>query len=417
MATSPDAEVDAEQRDAFEETWNRREIKDCPDLLQLARNALPSTTLQIHYRSAYRELIGFSNAAFYGNRLNVPVRHPRSSIARIKPLELIQVDGVYQHQSNPAEAARVVEYLAQLWQHPYAARPSVGVVTFNRKQAELIEEHLEQRAGQDAAFRAAFAEERERSEDGEDMAVFVKNVENVQGDERDIIVFSSTFGRNAQGTFRRNFGVLGQTGGERRLNVAVTRARQRVVMITSMPIADISDLFNTQRAPASPRDYLQGYLEYARALCAGEFDGSARLLDRLQTDRSVANRTHAAPADGFTQIVGAYLQSLGWDAAAASEGDAFGLDFAIEHPDTGNFAIGIECDAPSHPLLAHARAREIWRPSVLRRAIGGIHRVSSHAWYHDGEAERARLRLAIDAAMAPAPVPPPPVPAQPETLP
>ena len=111
-------------------------------------NALPSTTLQIHYRSAYRELIGFSNAAFYGNRLNVPVRHPRSSIARIKPLELIQVDGVYQHQSNPAEAARVVEYLAQLWQHPYAARPSVGVVTFNRKQAELIEEHLEQRAGQ-----------------------------------------------------------------------------------------------------------------------------------------------------------------------------------------------------------------------------------------------------------------------------
>jgi len=413
----PDAEVDAEQRDAFEETWNRREIKDCPDLLQLARNALPSTTLQIHYRSAYRELIGFSNAAFYGNRLNVPVRHPRSSIARIKPLELIQVDGVYQHQSNPAEAARVVEYLAQVWQQPYAMRPSVGVVTFNREQAELIEEHLEQRAGQDAAFRAAFAEERERSEDGEDMSVFVKNVENVQGDERDIIVFSSTFGRNAQGTFRRNFGVLGQTGGERRLNVAVTRARQRVVMITSMPIADISDLFNTQRAPASPRDYLQGYLEYARALCAGEFDGSARLLDRLQTDRSVANRTHAAPADGFTQIVGAYLQSLGWNAAAASEGDAFGLDFAIEHPDTGNFAIGIECDAPSHPLLAHARAREIWRPSVLRRAIGGIHRVSSHAWYHDGEAERARLRVAIEAAMAPAPVPPPPVPAQPETLP
>jgi primosomal replication protein N'' len=405
----PDAEGDAEQRDAFEETWNRREIKDCPDLLQLARNALPSTTLQIHYRSAYRELIGFSNAAFYGNRLNVPVRHPRSSIARIKPLELIQVNGVYQNQSNPAEAARVVDYLAQLWQQPYAARPSVGVVTFNRKQAELIEDHLEQRAEQDAAFRAAFAEERERNEDGEDMAVFVKNVENVQGDERDIIVFSSTFGRNAQGTFRRNFGVLGQTGGERRLNVAVTRARQRVVMITSMPIGDISDLFNTQRAPASPRDYLQGYLEYARALCAGEFDGSARLLDRLQTDRSPANRDQAAPRDGFVHTVGAYLQSLGWNAAAASEGDAFGLDFAIEHPETGNFAIGIECDAPSHPLLAHARAREIWRPSVLRRAIGGIHRVSSHAWYHDGDAERARLRLAVEAAMTPVPPAPHPV--------
>src|SRR5690606_17088751 len=102
-------------------------------------------------------------------------------------------------------------------------------------------------AEEDEPFRKAFAEERERSEDGEDMSVFVKNVENVQGDERDVIVFSSTFGRNSQGTFRRNFGVLGQTGGERRLNVAVTRARRKVVMITSMPIADVSDMLDTQR--------------------------------------------------------------------------------------------------------------------------------------------------------------------------
>ncbi|MGU2531076.1 DEAD/DEAH box helicase, partial [Pseudomonas aeruginosa] len=258
---APDEDADEEQREAYEDTWNRREIKDCPDLLQLARNALPSTTLQIHYRSAYRELIGFSNASFYGNRLSVPVRHPQANILRIKPLELIQVNGLYQNQSNEREAERVVDYLAELWRQPYAARPSVGVVTFNRKQADLIEERLELRAEQDEAFRAAYSEERERSEDGEDMGVFVKNVENVQGDERDVIVFSSTFGRNGQGSFRRNFGVLGQTGGERRLNVAVTRARRKVVMITSMPIGDISDMLGTQRSPSSPRDYLQGYLE------------------------------------------------------------------------------------------------------------------------------------------------------------
>ena len=197
---TPDEEADDEQREAFEDTWNRREIKDCPDLLQLARSALPSTTLQIHYRSAYRELIGFSNASFYGNRLSVPVRHPQANILRIKPVELIQVNGLYQNQSNALEAERVVEYLAELWQQPYEHRPSVGVVTFNRKQADLIEEHLELRAEQDELFRAAYAQERERIEDGEDMSVFVKNVENVQGDERDIIVFSSTFGRNGQGT-------------------------------------------------------------------------------------------------------------------------------------------------------------------------------------------------------------------------
>jgi primosomal replication protein N'' len=399
---APDEDADEEQREAFEDTWNRREIKDCPDLLQLARNALPSTTLQIHYRSAYRELIGFSNASFYGNRLSVPVRHPQANLLRIKPLELIQVNGLYQNQSNEQEAERVVDYLAELWQRPYAERPSVGVVTFNRKQADLIEERLELRAEQDEAFRAAYSEERDRDEDGENMAVFVKNVENVQGDERDIIVFSSTFGRNGQGTFRRNFGVLGQKGGERRLNVAVTRARRKVVMITSMPIADISDMLNTQRSPSSPRDYLQGYLEYARALSAGEFGGTHNLLDRLQTDRSDNRRQQYLQRDGFTEIVGEYIRSLGWNAAPASEGDAFGLDFAIEDPSTGLYAIGIECDAPCHPLLSSARAREIWRPSVLRRAIPSIHRVSSQGWYHDGDNERALLRAAIEKALVPA---------------
>ncbi|WP_240478627.1 AAA domain-containing protein [Pseudomonas cremoricolorata] len=397
----PDEDADEEEREAFEDTWNRREIKDCPDLLQLARNALPSTTLQIHYRSAYRELIGFSNASFYGNRLNVPVRHPQANILRIKPLELIQVDGIYQNQSNPSEAERVVDYLADLWQRPYAERDSVGVVTFNRKQAELIEDCLEQRAEHDPAFRAAYAEERERSEDGENMAVFVKNVENVQGDERDIIVFSSTFGRNAQGSFRRNFGVLGQTGGERRLNVAVTRARRKVVMITSMPIGDISDMLNTQRAPNSPRDYLQGYLEYARSLSAGEFDSGARLLERLQTDRSsAAPRSLAGTSDGFVREVAAFITAQGWQATPASAGDAFGLDFAIEDPVTGLYAIGIECDAPCHGLLARARAREIWRPQVLGRAIAHLHRVSSQAWYHDPAGEQARLQAAIEQALA-----------------
>ncbi|MVV47531.1 DUF4011 domain-containing protein [Pseudomonas sp. PB120] len=395
----PDPDADDEQREAFEDTWNRREIKDCPDLLQLARNALPNTTLQIHYRSAYRELIGFSNASFYGNRLNVPVRHPQANILRIKPLELIQVSGLYQNQSNADEAERVVEYLNELWQQPYGQRPSVGVVTFNRKQAELIEEHLEQRAEQDELFRTAYAEERERSEEGEDMSVFVKNVENVQGDERDIIIFSSTFGRNSQGTFRRSFGVLGQTGGERRLNVAVTRARRKVVMITSMPIADISDMLNTHRAPNSPRDYLQGYLEYARVLSSGDFGSSGRLLERLQTDRNSKQREKGQRRDGFVRLVGEFIHSLGWQAAPANEGDAFGLDFAIENASTGLYAIGIECDAPCHVLLERARAREIWRPSVLQRAIPHIHRVSSKAWYHNGESERVRLREAIEQAM------------------
>src|SRR5690606_4809613 len=88
----PDEDASEQERDHFEETWNRREIKDCPDLLHLAYAALPTVTLQIHYRSAYRELIGYSNAAFYQNDLSVPVRHPDDEIRRVRPLEMIRVE-------------------------------------------------------------------------------------------------------------------------------------------------------------------------------------------------------------------------------------------------------------------------------------------------------------------------------------
>jgi len=182
--------------------------------------------------------------------------------------------------------------------------------------------------------------------------------------------------------------------------VAVTRARKKVVMITSMPIADISDMLSTQRPPASPRDYLQGYLEYARALSSGEFSAGQSVLARLLTERPETRNVQTGQSDGFTRAVAAFVQSLGWTAAPANEGDAFGLDFAIENPSTGLYAIGIECDTPRHALLARARSREIWRPSVLRRAIPHIHRVSSQGWYHDGDAERARLQDAIARALA-----------------
>lgn len=395
-----DEAASEEEREEVAETWNRREIKDCPDLLQLAKSVLPNTTLQIHYRSVYRELIQFSNAAFYLNRLSVPARHPDAEVKRVRPIELIRADGTYQDQVNPTEARRVADVLAELWAKPAAERPSVGVVTFNRKQADLIETVLEERAEVDPAFREALAEERDRFEEGEDMGFFVKNVENVQGDERDVIVFSSTFGRNAQGTFRRTFGVLGQKGGERRLNVAVTRARQKVMLVTSMPIPLISDLLSTRRAAAAPRDFLQAYFEYARAVSAGELEGARGLLGRLASERRPEGRGREEAHDGFQASVASFIRDLGWEPIPTGEEGAFGLDFAVVDPRTGLFGIGIECDAPRHGLLAHARAREMWRLSVLKRSIPVIHRVSSQGWYHDPETERAHLRETLTYALA-----------------
>jgi primosomal replication protein N'' len=319
----------------------------------------------------------------------------------VRPIELLQVDGIYEEQTNRVEAERVVAVVAELWKAPAAERKSVGVVTFNRKQADLIEERLEALAEKESEFRTALAQERDRIEKGDDLGFFVKNVENVQGDERDIIVFSSTFGRNAQGTFRRSFGVLGQTGGERRLNVAVTRAREKVILVTSMPIPLISDLLATLRQAESPRDYLQAYFEYARALSSGEIERACSLLGRLAPEPGGHGpRTLAAnDRDGFQRAVEEEIQRLGIHPLFVQEAGVFGFDFAIEDPRTGLFGIAIECDAPRHRLLDRARPREVWRPGVLRRSIPVIHRVSSRGWYQAPAEEKARLRAAIEAAL------------------
>lgn len=391
--------TDAE-REAAEADWNRRDIQSCPDLLQLGRSFLPNTTLQIHYRSRYRELIGFSNAAYYRSALSVPARHPDDEVRRVRPIQVVRAEGLYEGQTNPIEATRVVDELAAIWAQPRSDRPSTGVVTFNRKQADLVEEAVSQRASADDAFRLALDEERARQQGGEDMGFFVKNLENVQGDERDVILFSTTFGRDKHGTFRRNFGVLGQAGGERRLNVAVTRAREKVVLVTSMPVRQISDWSDATRLPEKPRDYLQAYLDYASKVSSGELALARGLAQRLGAAARPIMRADRVGPDGFEQSVARFIEELGHQLVAApSSDDAFGLDFAVINPVTGLFGIGIECDAPRHPLLEKARGREIWRRRVLQRAVPSIHRVSSREWYERNAEERTRLKQAIDAVI------------------
>lgn len=396
-------EADGTQQEEAADSWNYRQISDCPDLLHLARTVLPVQTLAIHYRSAYRELINFSNHAFYENRLHIPVQHSSKVVDAVKPVSLIKVDGIYQNQSNQQEAEQVANLLTEIWQRPYAERPSVGVVTFNQKQAQLIQNVLEAKAVRQKDFRLAYHAEQQRLEDDEDMSFFVKNVENVQGDERDVIIFSTTFGRNSQGTFRRNFGILGQQGGERRLNVAVTRARKQVMIVSSMPIEEISDLLTTRRQPDIPRDFLQGYLEYARNLSARAFSQSQALLLRMNRTE-LASRAQAEQHDGFVLSVMEFIRSQGWLIAESQHNGAFYFDCIIEDPLTGRYLLGIECDMPRHELLQRARARELWRPAVLKRVAPFRHRISLQHWYHQGPEERLRLQQAITQAISGKPV-------------
>ena len=386
-----------EERDILEEQWNRREIKDCPDLLALAAGCFPATTLKIHYRSKYRELIAFSNFAFYKGELSVPAKHPEQEVLRARPIKLVRVDGVYQAQTNPEEAQQIVEELARLWSQ--SEPPSTCVVTFNKKQADLVYEAIEERAASDQAFLNAYNAEKVRTQDGEDMGFIVRNVENIQGDERDVVIFSTTVGRNAQGAFRRTFGALGQRGGERRLNVAVTRARIQVILVTSMPISDVSDMLSSGRAPSKPRDFLQAYLDYSSKVSEGDLKMAQLSTTRLHTRSGTSNLS--VNRDGFVEIVENYIRSLGLKVFRGEPGDTFGVDLSVESKSKGHFAIAIECDSPVDEAghLSTARARDVWRPKILKRAIPFVHRVSSHGWYHDNTCERERLKQAVQRAL------------------
>ena len=397
-----DANLGDAEREQLAQAAGRREVKDCPDLLTLSQNLLPTATLEIHYRSKYRQLIDFSNAAFYNNRLSVPARHPESEIFRARPIEVDRVDGEYRDQTNEAEAAHVVARLREIWLRPAKKRPSIGVVTFNLKQAELIYQHLEVLAENDPAFHQAWGTETLRMQDGEDMGFFVKNLENVQGDERDWIIFSTTFGRDATGNFRRNFGVLGQHGGERRLNVAVTRAREKVLLVTSMPVGEISNWTaqSSRRVPTIPRDFLQGWLTYAERIDSGDLAQSQLLLHSLAGENPAlsSQKSYSQNRSRFIEEVADFIRHLGHD-PIPSLGDAFGLDFAIKDPTTGHFGLGIECDSHQHEVLQSARARELWRPSVLKNSIRAIHRVNSREWYHNCDTAKKRLQIVIQKSL------------------
>ncbi|MEO1088420.1 MAG: DEAD/DEAH box helicase, partial [Acidobacteriota bacterium] len=217
--------------------------------------------LDVHYRSRHRTLIEFSNQHFYGNRLQALPGHPED-LVEIAPIQFRQVAGLYEKRRNRAEAESVVELVDELLRRQEP--PSLGVATFNLAQKDLVADLLAEKAERDPAFRKRYEAARGLVRDGAFEGLFVKNLENVQGDERDHIIISTTYGVNEEGKFYRRFGPLGARGGGRRLNVLVTRARRRLHLLTSVP----PSIYRAERALPSGGEpsgawLLLAYLRFA----------------------------------------------------------------------------------------------------------------------------------------------------------
>jgi hypothetical protein len=331
----------------------------------------PNRSLRWHYRSQHESLIAFSNYHFYKNLLVFPSPYSKARHLGLK-YRYIR-DGVYKDRQNLIEAERVVEAVLD---HMINHRDtSLGVVTLNQTQRELIEELLEKKLktiSEGAAFKDKWEEE--------GWPFFVKNLENVQGDERDVIFISTTFGK-APGTTRprQNFGPISRPDGWRRLNVLFTRSRQRIELFTSMLPGDI---LVDEKTPLGTKA-LRDYLDFAKR-------GVLVLTD--ESDRE--------PDSDFEVSVAEAIRSFGYEVKPQLGVAGFFIDMVVRNPDRpGEYLAAIECDGATYHSGCSVRDRDRIRQEILE-SLGWknkIYRIWSTDWFYNPLEATQKLRRFLSA--------------------
>jgi very-short-patch-repair endonuclease len=376
-------------------------VEDLESILDECIGArIPWLPLNWHYRSRHESLIAFSNYHYYNNRLLTfpsPRREGMGVSWRLVP------NGVYDRgksATNRAEADAVVGEVIRRLENEHLRVFTIGVVTFSQAQQTLIEDLLDEARRRNEILDSSLAEDIEEP-------IFVKNLENVQGDERDVILFSVCYGPDPLGRVSMNFGPMNREGGERRLNVAITRARTEVVVFSSIR-ADQIDLSRTRARGV--RD-LKHFLEYAE-------HGPSAL---------VGSNTYDADADfdsPFEEAVYKELVHNGWEVHKQVGCANYRIDLAVVDPEApGKYIMGIECDGANYHRAKTARDRDKLREGVLTGLGWRIVRVWSTDWWTDPKTEVEKLTTALDNAVsddATTPVAPsvpaepnPPVPVEP----
>ncbi len=332
----------------------------------------PARRLRWHYRSRHSSLIAFSNKEFYDNDLIVfptPFHDTPDFGVRYVPVP----EGRYRSRVNIPEAQLVAaEAVSYSQKHPDR---SLGIVTLNQPQSELIAMEIDRLAAENEAFEAWRRKHQESLE-----PFFVKNLENVQGDERDVIFISTVYGQDEQGNFHQRFGPINNQGGHRRLNVLFTRAKCQTVVFSSMDPSNI----RVDETSAWGVRALKGYLKYAK-------DG---ILDQpIPTGRE--------PESDFEIAVIETLRAAGFEAVPQVGVVGYFVDIGVRHPSRpGEFVLGVECDGAMYHSARSARDRDRLRQEVLERLKWRIHRIWSLDWYRNNKRESERLLKALQVAIA-----------------
>ena len=334
--------------------------------------SMPSKYLQWHYRSKHESLIAFSNMKYYENRL-LTFPSPDDLTSKVT---FQYVPGVYDKghtRQNRAEAVAVVEEIKRRLSDPATAKQSIGVVTFNSNQQSLIEDLLSDLFDLEPAL-AQIAE-------ASDEPVFVKNLENVQGDERDVILFSVGYGADKTGKVSMNFGPLNREGGWRRLNVAVSRARYEMKVFSTLT----PDQIDLSRTSAEGVAGLKAFLEYA-------INGRLSLAYEAVTSKTTNDHLVLSIAEA--------LRDKGYEVKTNIGTSGYRVDIGVvDQENPGEYLVGILCDGYNYNSAKSARDREITRCNVLKLLGWRICRVWAMEWWEDRELTMKRLLSAIDVAV------------------
>lgn len=340
-------------------------------------NMLPERTLRWHYRSRHESLIAFSNAKIYKNNL---ITFPSNiEKAENNGVEYIYLpDGFYDRggkKGNIVEANKIADLVFEHFRkQPHR---SLGIIAFGEVQQQAIETVIRERRMKNQEFESFFAEDKEE-------AFFVKNLENVQGDERDTIIFSIGYAKDNAGIFRMNFGPLSKSGGERRLNVAITRAKYNVKLVGSIMPTDI----NTDKISSEGPKLLRAYIDFA-------INGPS-ILEREISESDIAE--HDSP---FEEAVYNFLERKGYRLGTQVGCSGYRIDMAVKHPTlSGIYVLGIECDGAAYHSARTARERDRLRQDVLENMGWKIYRIWSTDWIKDPVTEGAKLLEAVEDAIA-----------------
>lgn len=354
-----------------EENFDKEDLESLlDDCLALT---MPQEHLLWHYRSKHESLIAYSNLKYYDNKL-FTFPSPNDLVSEVK---LIPVEGFYDRgnsKQNKAEAEAVISELVRRLKDPILCKDSMGVVTFSSVQQNLIEDLLME------AFH--LAPELEEINNSSEEPIFIKNLENVQGDERDVILFSIGYGPDKEGRVAMNFGPLNRDGGWRRLNVAISRARKSMFVYSTLKAEQI-DLARTR---STGLEGLKGFLEFA-----------ARGKNMLAVN-SKLNRNHQ---EGLESIVAERLRQIGYQVKCDIGCSEYKIDLGIVHPHKPDeYVLGIMCDGENYRLAGTAKDRNILQPSVLTALGWQLHRVWILDWLDNPDREIERIKNAIEIAIA-----------------